>query len=94
VACGGLEVIFEEGAQVSSFLDQLNRIPLRTEQGLALPSSSCRLPVRLLGVHTENNWVNCRFSDGVDAARNTIAHPKTLAAEIALLRRAAVNMHK
>ena len=46
------------------------------------------------GVHTENNWVNCRFSDGVDAARNTIAHPKTLAAEIALLRRAAVNMHK
>ena len=45
-------------------------------------------------VHPENNWVDCRFADGVTAARSALAYPKTLAAEIAVLRRAAVNTHR
>ncbi len=46
------------------------------------------------GVHLENNWVNCRFHEHVDAARRMLAYPKSLAAEIATLRMALVNFHR
>ncbi len=42
----------------------------------------------------ENNWVNCRFPENVDAARHMLAYPKTLAAEIAVLRMALTNFWK